>query len=76
MSDTNETLKQLIESRLFIAKYSETFHSKLDNISDCTKHLIKNHKELNDLYDLFLDFIIDSRQYLDYNRNNESTDRV
>ena len=64
-TDTTSTIKG-VTNRLFILQYSELFNKKLAGLSDSTKHIIRNNKELNDLYDLFLDFIIDSSQHLDY----------
>jgi len=68
--DTSNTLlaKELknTSSRLFISRYSSLFNKYLAGLSDSTKHIIRNNKELNNLYDLFLDFIIDSSQHLDY----------
>lgn len=66
--DTN--LLQSIKAssdRLFICSYSTLFNSHLSKLDDSTKHLIRNNKQLNELYDLFLDFIIDSHQHLEYN---------
>ena len=34
-------------------------------MDNTTKHIIRNNKQLNELYDLFLDYIIDSSQLLD-----------
>ena len=68
-SNITEELKKSniqLASGLFILQYSEMFNRKLSSFSDSTKHIIRNNKELNDLYDLFLDFIIDSSQHLDY----------
>jgi len=75
-SEQKEIVSQLVLCKLFVTKYSEMFYKQLNNISSNTKLVIHNNKELDQLYDLFLDFIIDSRQYLDYNRNNESGNRV
>lgn len=74
--EQKEIASQLVLSKLFITKYSEMFYNQLNNISSNTKLVIHNNKELDQLYDLFLDFIIDSRQYLDYNKNYESSNRV
>jgi hypothetical protein len=64
-SATTEPIKNLT-NRLFILQYSELFNKQLANLSDSTKHIIRKNEELNSLYDLFLDFIIDSSQHLDY----------
>jgi hypothetical protein len=34
-------------------------------LDDSTKTVIRKNSKLNDLYDLFLDYIIDSNQHLD-----------
>ena len=64
-SATTVPIKNLT-NRLFILQYSTLFNRELASLSDSTKHLIRKNKELNSLYDLFLDFIIDSSQHLDY----------
>jgi hypothetical protein len=64
-SATIEPIKSLT-NRLFILQYSELFNKQLAGLSDSTKHIIRKNVELNSLYDLFLDFIIDSSQHLDY----------
>lgn len=55
-----------IKDELLITEYNVKFSKMLHSISDHTKSIIKNNKELNEWYDLFLDFIIDSSQHLDY----------
>jgi hypothetical protein len=63
---TSNSIEELT-NRLFIARYSTLFNEHLARLDDSTKHLIRNSKQLNALYDLFLDFIIDSNQHLEYN---------
>jgi len=55
-----------IKDELLITEYNVKFSKMLHSISDSTKSVIRKSKELNDLYDLFLDFIIDNSQKLDY----------
>ena len=55
-----------IKDEFLINEYNVKFNKMLHSLSDPTKKIIRNSKELNDLYDLFLDFIIDSSQHLDY----------
>ena len=56
-----------LTNKLFIARFSALFNECLVKMEDSTKHIIRNNKQLNDMYDLFLDFIIDSNQHLEYN---------
>jgi len=56
----------MISDQFFISKYSAMFNEYLSRLDDNTKHIIRNNKQLNGLYDLFLDYIIDSNQHLDY----------
>jgi len=58
-------------NQLFINKYSVLFDRQLSELDDTTKHIIKNNKQLNAMYDLFLDFIIDSNRQMDYNSIKE-----
>jgi len=53
-------------SNLFISQYIAKFNRQLGLFSESSKHMIKNNKELSEMYDLFLDFIIDASQHLDY----------
>ena len=63
------------EIKLFISKYHDLFNIYLAKMDGSTKQIIRTNKELNELYDLFLDFILDSAQLLKNNReNNESID--
>ena len=54
-----------ITNRLFITTQADKFERHLKKMDESTRHLIGHNKELNELYDLFLDFIIDSNQHLD-----------
>ncbi|NBP04032.1 MAG: hypothetical protein EBU90_28855 [Proteobacteria bacterium] len=63
-------------SKLFISEYIAKFNKQLCNLSDTSKHLIRNNKELNEMYDLFLDFIIDGGQHLDYQAAKESEKNI
>ena len=55
-----------IVSNLFISQYIAKFNMLLGSFSESSKHIIKNNKQLNEMYDLFLDFMIDGSQHLDY----------
>ena len=48
----------------FITSYHIRFHSLIDGLTPEIKHTIKMSKELNDMYDCFLDFIIDSKRII------------
>jgi len=63
-------------NKLFIARYSIIFNEYLIKLNDSTKHLIRNNAQLNELYDLFLDFIIDSNQHLEYNEIKKQTSEI
>jgi hypothetical protein len=65
-----------ITSKLLLLKYSSLFNKYLCSIDDSTKHIIRNNKELNNLFDLFLDFIIDSNQHLDYINAKEQAKEI
>lgn len=56
---------QKVDDHFFIAKHNVKFYKFLDELDDTSKHLIRNNKQLNEMYDLFLDFIIDSSRFLD-----------
>lgn len=75
MSNLAEDLKST-SSRLFITKYSTLFMKYLADLDDNTKHIIRNNKQLDGLYDLFIDFIIDSSQHLDYTIAKEQEKNV
>lgn len=62
--------------RLFLSNYNVQFYKFLESIDDNTKHIIRNNNKLNEMYDLFLDFIIDSSNYLDRNHAKELTKEI
>lgn len=51
--------------RVFLTEHSDKFQRYLAKLDNNTKHIIRNNKQLNELYDLFLDYIIDSAKILD-----------
>jgi len=55
-----------IYARLFISEQNQKFQSFLDLLNEDTRHIIKKNKQLNELFDIFLDYIIDSGKILDY----------
>jgi hypothetical protein len=55
-----------VSTRFFINEQQQKFQKFLASLDDVSKHIIKNNKQLNEMYDLFLDFIIDSNNILDY----------
>jgi len=61
---TKEDVKR-VDDHFFIAKHNVKFYKLLDELDDSTKHIIRNNKQLNELYDCFLDFIIDSSTFLE-----------
>lgn len=63
-------------TRLLLIQHIEKFNKYLAGLDNNTKHIIRNNKQLNDLYDLFLDFIIDSSQHLEYVEAKEYTKDV
>ena len=58
-------MKDSILNNCFISRYCELFSNYLQKISPHTRDQIRKNKELDELYDLFLDFILDSSQHLD-----------
>lgn len=51
--------------RVFLTEHSDKFQRYLAKLDNNTKYIIRNNKQLNELYDLFLDYIIDSAKILD-----------
>jgi hypothetical protein len=62
--------------RLLLSNYNLQFYKFLESIDDNTKHIIRNNNKLNEMYDLFLDFIIDSSNQLDRNHAKELTKEI
>jgi hypothetical protein len=54
--------------RLFISQYNALFNEYLNKVEPSTRELVRRNKELNALYDVILDFIIDSSHHLGYTR--------
>jgi len=50
---------------MFLTEHNEKFQRFLAKLDNNSRHIIRNNKQLNELYDLFLDFIIDSSKVLD-----------
>ena len=60
-----------MKDRLFITQNADKFERYLATLDDNTRQLIRNNKQLNNFYDLFLDFILDSNQHLEKNDAKE-----
>lgn len=56
---------ELVIKNLFITNYNVKCFKMLNALDESTKHIIQNNKQLNELYDIFLDFILDSSILLD-----------
>jgi len=52
------------EYKEFIKKYSNAFSATIEDVDRDAKASIKSNYCLNKIYDLFLDFIIDSKRIL------------
>ena len=52
---------------LFIARYHALFHEFLPVLDSASRHMIRNNKQLNQMYDLVLDFVLDSAHQLHHN---------
>jgi len=63
--NTKQDIQDVVEGCL-LTRYSNLFSSYLQKLSPSTRETIRHNKELNELYDLFLDFTIDASQHLDY----------
>jgi hypothetical protein len=71
--------KQEIKSvcdRLLLSEYNAQFYKFLESLDDNTKHMIRHNNKLNEMYDLFLDFVIDSSNHLDRNNAKEFTNKI
>lgn len=58
------------ELRFFILQYNDKFTRYLQDLSPSTRELIRKNKDLDRLFDLVLDYTIDSSQKLDYMEKN------
>jgi hypothetical protein len=52
---------------LFIARYHALFHEFLPVLDSASRHMIRNNPQLNQMYDLVLDFVLDSAHQLHHN---------
>ena len=66
MKDELKKDVQDVVEHCFLSRYSSLFSEYLQKLSPSTREQIRHNKELNELYDLFLDFTIDASQHLDY----------
>jgi hypothetical protein len=66
----NERVKEVegTVDRLFISQYNALFNEYLTKVEPHTRELVRRNKELNELYDIILDFIIDSSHHLGYTK--------
>jgi hypothetical protein len=66
----------IMNDRLFIAQQADKFERYLASIDDNTRDIIRKNEHLNNFYDLFLDFILDSNQHLEKNDSQEYTSKT
>ena len=52
---------------LFLAHQVQKFQKILQQMDDAARHSIQHNRQLNHLYDAFLDFILDASQHLKQN---------
>lgn len=50
--------------REFVLKYSQDFEQAIKIVDEDARASIKSNSSLNTIYDLFLDFILDSKKIL------------
>lgn len=65
-----------IANRVFIVTHADKFERFLKQLDEPTRHLIRKEKQLNELYDLFLDFIIDANQHLEVTDIKEQENKL
>jgi len=65
-----------MNDRLFIAQQADKFERYLASIDANTRDIIRKNEHLNNFYDLFLDFILDSNQHLEKNDAQEYTSKT
>ena len=70
-----EDVQSVIDS-CFITRYSNLFHEYLLKLSPSTRDVIRKNKDLNELFDLLLDFTIDASQHLDYKQAKEAEKNI
>lgn len=71
-----QNLKESLVScadRMFILDYNQRFNKFLQNLDQPARELIRKHKPLDDLFDLVLDYILDSSQHLDYHDTKQTS---
>jgi len=68
---TKEDVQDVVDN-CFISRYSNLFASYLRKLSPETRDIIRKNKELNNLFDLLLDYTIDASQHLDYKYAKEA----
>jgi hypothetical protein len=66
----------IMNDRLFIAQQADKFERYLASIDANTRDIIRKNEHLNNFYDLFLDFILDSNQHLEKNDAQEYTSKT
>jgi len=51
-----------IKYEAFIHTYHNRFYTVMSRLSDATRDQIRSNKELDSIYDCFIDFIIDTKE--------------
>jgi len=64
------------KDRYFLASQADRFERFLATINNDTRAIIRKNNQLNELYDLFLDFILDANQHLDKSEAKELTKNI
>jgi hypothetical protein len=52
--------------RIFITSYIEKFNKFISNLPIESRDIVRKNKNIDAMYDLVLDFILDASQHLDY----------
>ena len=55
-----------LANKLFLARYHMLFEKMLQKLDANTRQVIRSNKQLDEMYDLFLDFVLDSAQQLEF----------
>jgi len=73
--NVKQDTQRVLDSCL-ITRYNTYFTEYLQKLSPETREIIRKNKELDCLFDLFLDFILDTSQHLDYKNAKECEKNV
>jgi hypothetical protein len=75
LSLKKQDVKTVVD-RYLLTLYADKFERLLNSVDSTTRDMIRKNKQLNEFYDLFLDFILDVNQHLEKSNAQEQIKKL